>query len=130
MFLDVGLYFYMIFNDRSTCRMIRPMIICGATKIGKEMLRLLEFPPSSSAGTLLVCIKRVTMFIFRSFSKKSDFLKMQYSHRELENTCNGIYHTLIATGTKKLTIRRSLNLNVRTKAYNCNDKLLRCYPSS
>jgi hypothetical protein len=44
----------MIFNDRPTCQMIRPMVSCGARKVDNKILTFLEFPHSNTAGTLLV----------------------------------------------------------------------------
>jgi hypothetical protein len=55
MFLGLGIIFFsVIFNDRPTCRLIRPMINFGAIKIDKEMLTFLESPSSHTTGTLLV----------------------------------------------------------------------------
>jgi hypothetical protein len=48
--------FSIIFNDRPTCHMIRPMISFEARKIDNKMSTFLEFSRSNTAGTLLVVI--------------------------------------------------------------------------
>jgi hypothetical protein len=47
----------MIFNDRPTCTMTRPMKSFVARKIDKKMLTFLEFHRSNTGGTLLVIFK-------------------------------------------------------------------------
>jgi hypothetical protein len=50
----LGFRFFMMFNDRPTCQMIRPVISFGARKTDKKMLKFLEFPQSNTASALLV----------------------------------------------------------------------------
>jgi hypothetical protein len=49
-----GCIFYMLFKDRSTCRMARRMINFRARKIDEKMLTFLESPRSNAAGNLLL----------------------------------------------------------------------------
>jgi hypothetical protein len=51
--------FSIIFNNRSTRQMIRPMISFRARRIDKKMLTFLKIPYSNTAGTLLVFIKQL-----------------------------------------------------------------------
>jgi hypothetical protein len=58
--------FFMIFNDRPTCRIIRPMISFGARKTDRRMLTCLEFSYSNTAGTLLVVNMFITNFTWEA----------------------------------------------------------------
>lgn len=68
--------FSMVFNKRTVCQMIRPMISFEAKKTDNKMLTFLELPHNNNANTLLVygiyykvyCINGIFKCILKTYA--------------------------------------------------------------